>query len=138
MQIAICTHRSAKACSVPDSTTDAINRFFDHIDNAVDTADRVLNRSKYTEDKLQDTGKRAKRRQVIDAESAAPSKPAPSKPATSKAQAIAKKQSFYIVESVDPTSGNTLFVVTDGGNARTKCATREFATQILRALEKAP
>ena len=47
------------------------------------------------------------------------------------------KPRFYIVEVVDPSSGNTLFVVTDGGRARAECTTRELAGQILRALEKA-
>jgi hypothetical protein len=119
---------------VPDSTTRAIDRFFDGIDNAIDTTARVLNRSEQTEEKLKQT--RPKRRGVIDAQ--APS-PKDAKPATKPAaQAVVKKPHFYIVEAPHPKTGETIFVVTDGGNARTECATREFANQILKALEQAP
>lgn len=116
-----------------DPTTRSIDRIFDFIDNAVDGADRILNRSKYTEEQLQEHAQeRRRKRQVIDAVPEKPAKPSPT------AVAVARKAHFYIVEAVDPKSGQTIFVVTDGGNARTECATREFATQILRALEKAP
>ena len=117
---------------MPDDTTRAIDRLFDFVDNGVEAMDRVLNRHKYTEEQHHE--RRKKQREVIDADTAE-KKPAP-KAATSTA--VAKRPHFYIVESVDPKSGNTLFVVTDGGSARTECATREFAVQILRALEKAP
>ena len=118
-----------------DETIRAIDRFFDVLDKGVETADHVLNRSKQTEDQLK---RRAKRREVIDAESA-PKPKAPKTPAASStAPAVAKRPHFYIVESVDPHSGATLFVVTDGGNARAECTTRELAGEILRALEKAP
>ena len=119
-----------------DPTTRSIDRLFDFIDNAVDATDRVLNRSKYTDEQLQEQAqeRRRKRREVIDA---VPEKAA--KPSSSTAVAkVEKKSHFYIAESVDPKSGKTLYVVTDGGNARTECATREFAAQILQALEKAP
>lgn len=118
-----------------DETIRAIDRFFDVLDKGVETADHVLNRSKQTEDQLK---RRAKRREVIDAESVPKPTPQTSKaPATSSSSpTITKKQRFYIVESVDPHSGATLFVVTDGGNARAECTTRELAGQILRALEK--
>jgi hypothetical protein len=116
----------------PDETTRAIDRLFDFVDNGVDTADRVLNRYKHTEDKLQQTRRDSKRREVIDAEHA-------EKPKVKASTAVvAKKAHFYIVEAVDPKSGRTIFVVTDGANARTECGTREFAAQILSALEKAP
>ena len=117
---------------MPDETTSAINRVFDLIDSGVNAADRVLNRHKYTEEKLQQT-RRGRRREVLDADPAAKQK-AKESPST----AVAKKPHFYIVESADPKSGSTIFVVTDGGNARTECSTREFAAQILRALEKTP
>lgn len=113
---------------MPDSTTRAIDRFFDGIDSAIDTTSRVINRGKQTEEKLAE--KRPKRRGVIDAPASAP-KVTP-KPAAKPAP----KPHFYIVESAHPKTGETLFVVTDGGNARTECATREFADQILKALEK--
>ena len=113
---------------MPDETNRAIDRFFDFVDNGVDTADRVLNRHKHTEKKLQEL---RKRREVIDAD------PAP-KPKAKEASAtvVAQRPHFYIVESADPKSGSTLFVVTDGGSARAECTTRELATQILRSLEK--
>ena len=117
---------------MPDSTTRAIDRFFDGLDNAIDTTSRVLSRGKQTEEKLQE--KRPKRRGVIDAPVTAPK--AASKAAAKPAAAA--KPHFYIVESAHPKTGETIFVVTDGGNARTECATREFANQILKALEQAP
>ena len=116
-----------------DETTRAIDRLFDFVDNGVEAADRVLNRHKYTEE--QHLERRSKqRREIIDAEAAPSPKPKAKAPST----AVAKRPHFYIVEAVDPKSGSTIFVVTDGGNARTECSTREFAAQILRALEKAP
>lgn len=115
-----------------DPTTRSIDRIFDFIDNAVDATDRVLNRSKYTEEQLQEHAQeRRRKRQVIDAVPEKAAKP-------SSSTAVAKKAHFYIVEAIDPKSGQTIFVVTDGGNARTECGTREFAAQILQALEKAP
>lgn len=141
VQIAICTFRSAKAGSVPDETISAIDRIFDFIDSGVDAADRVLHRGKRTDEKLQQTARGVKRREVIDAAATTPkpaaTKPAATKPTATNTAVVAKRPHFYIVESVDPRSGSTLFVVTDGGNARTECATREFAATILRALEKA-
>lgn len=120
---------------VADETTRAIDRFYDVLDKGVDAADRVINRHKYAEEKLTEVAKdakeRRKRREIIDAE-AVPTKP---KAPASFCTAVAKKPHFYIVESVDPRSGTTLYVVTDGGNARTECSTREFAQKILRALE---
>jgi hypothetical protein len=114
---------------VADETTRAIDRLFDFIDDGIETADRVLNRSKHTEEQLQ--GRSKKRREVIDAD-AEPKPVAKPSPST----VVAKSPHFYIVESVDPKSGATLYVVTDGGNARAECTTRELAGQILRALEK--
>lgn len=118
-----------------DPTTRSIDRIFDFIDTAVDATDRVLNRSKYTDEQLQEQVKERgrKRREVID------TVPEKAKPSSSTAVAkVEKKPHFYIAESVDPKSGKTIFVVTDGGKARTECGTREFAAQILQALEKAP
>jgi len=130
VQIAIRAYGSAKSVYVADPTTRAIDRIFDLVDNSVDAVDRVLNRGKQTEEQLQ--RHRPKRREVIEAE-AAPAKP---QATSSSSTAVAKKPRFHIVESVDPVSGGTLFVVTDGGNARAECTTRELAGQILRALEK--
>ena len=112
-----------------DPTTRSIDKLFDFVDSVVDGADRVLNRSKYADETLQEHAQERRRKRVIDT---VPEKPTKSSPSI----AIVKKAHFYIVESVDPKSGQTIYVVTDGGNARTEGATREFAAQILRALEK--
>ena len=116
-----------------DETTRAIDRIFDLFDSGVDTADRVLNRHKHTDEQLQQLKRRGKRREIIDADAPKPK----AKEASSTSTAVAKRPHFYIVEAVDPKSGSTIFVVTDGGNARTECSTRAFAAQILQALEKA-
>jgi hypothetical protein len=121
---------------VPDETTRAIDRIFDLVDNGVAVADRVLNRYKCTDEQLQQQRRKSKRREIIDAEIVEkPKKPRAEKSAPA---ALVKKLHFYIVEGIDPKSGHTIFIVTDGRNARTECSTRDFAAQILRALEKAP
>ena len=133
--------RSAKSDKVSDSTVKSIDRFFDWLDSSVEAADRVLNRHKYTEE--QHHARRSKQpREVIDATPESSPKPkakaASSTPSTGStaSTAVAKKPHYYIAESVDPKSGRTIFVVTDGGNARAECTSRELAGQILRALEK--
>lgn len=116
---------------MPDETIGAIDRIFDLVDRGVDATARVLNRTEQLEEKHQT---RRARREVIDVEPV----PAP-KTASSSSTAVAttrRKPHFRIVESV--TSGGTIFVVTDGGNARAECSTHEMAEQILRALEAAP
>lgn len=118
-----------------DETIQAIDRFFDTLDKGIDAADRVLNRSKHTADRGAQTvdqakARRTKRVEVIEAVATPTKKDA-------KTTAVARRPHFHIVEATDPKSGHTLFVVTDGGAARTECTTREFANQILRALEKA-
>lgn len=133
MQSGIRTYRCDKAGSVPDETTRAIDRLFDFVDNGVDAMDRVLNRHKYTEEQHLERRKQ-QRREVIDATpESSPKEKKPAKP-SSTAVAVSKKPHFFIMESVDPKSGSTIFVVTDGANARTECASREFAERILRAL----
>ena len=130
-----------------DETTRAIDRLFDMVDSSVEVVDHAFNRSKRTLDQLE---KHSRRRVVIDTEATAASPKernretatrAPRTARTARAQrpsvAVAKKPQFYIVEAVGPSSGATLFVVTDGGKARAECTTRELAGQILRALEKA-
>ena len=103
---------------------------FDLVDKGVDAADRVLNRGKQVAD---DHRARRSKREVIDTEAT----PTPKKDGAAKATtAIAKKPHFYIVEAVGE-AGTTHFVVTDGGNARAECTSRELAEKILRALEKA-
>ena len=116
-----------------DETTRAIDRLFDFVDSGVEAADRVLNRHKYTEEQHLERRKN-QRREVIEAEQVTK----PKAKAPSASQAVAKRLHFYIVESIDPKSGGTIFVVTDGGNARAECTTRELANSILRALEKGP
>jgi len=118
---------------VADETTAAIDRIFDFIDKGVEVADRTLNRGKQTAD--QHHARRAKR-EVIDAEATTSKKPTATKSA-SASTAVVRKPHFYIVEASDPKTGDPIFVVTDGGNARTECSSREFANKILQALEKA-
>jgi hypothetical protein len=115
---------------VPDSTDEAIDRFFNFIDNGVEKLDHAFNRGKQVEEKHHT--RRTKRPEVIEAEATVkPVKPA--KKSSSSTTAIARKPNFRIVESI--TESGTIYVVTDGGNARTECSTRSFAEQVLRALE---
>lgn len=118
--------------AVPDPTTDAIDRIFDLVDRGVEHFDRVLNRGKSVED--QHRSRRAKRPEIIDADAKAKTS-AKTTARTATTTAVARKPRFYIVEAIGP-SNTTHFVVTDGGNARTECTSREFAEKILRALEK--
>lgn len=120
---------------VPDSTTEAIDRFFDLVDNGVETIDHALNRGKHVEGQQR---ARRQRREVIDAASAEviEKRPVAKDAASPSSSALARKPHFYVVESIMPTG--TIFVVTDGGNARTECSSREFAEKILRALEATP
>lgn len=115
-----------------DPTISAIDRFFDMVDSGVSKADRILNRSKYTDEQLQEVGRRGRKAKVIDTEAAEAEAPASKTPA-SKGSAIVRKVRFYIVESTK--AGETIYVVTDGGKSRTECATRDFAEKILRSLE---
>lgn len=132
MQIAIRAYGSATSGSVTDPTINAIDRFFDLVDGGVEKIDHALNRGKHAEGQQR---ARRQKREVIDAESAEVTKKAvPAK--DSSTAALVRKPHFYIVESITPSG--TLFIVTDGGNARTECSTREFAEKILRALEAAP
>ena len=124
-----------------DSTTSAIDRVFDLVDSGVEKIDRVLNRGKYTEE--QHRARRAKRSLVIDtaasvkvAQDKVVKKDARSQPTT--ATAIAVRSKFRIVEAIAAETGQAIFVVTDGGNARAECNTRELAEKLLRALETSP
>jgi hypothetical protein len=124
---------------VSDSTTSAIDKVFDLVDNILDKTDRALNRTKYTEE--QHRARRAKRSPaMIDtAGSVKVTKKAPSSPASSGSTALAIQKKFHIIESIDAESGQTLFVVTNGTpSARAECGTRALAEKILRALENAP
>jgi len=119
---------------VADETLDAIDRIYDFLDKGVDTANRVFGRGERLEQRLKadQQTRRAKREgkpEIIDAK-ATVKKAAPS------TTAVVRKVHFYIMEATDPKSGDTIFVVTDGKNARTECSTREFANQILSALAK--
>lgn len=113
---------------MPDSTLSAIDRVFDLVDSVVDKTDRVLNRSKYTEEQHR-ARRSTKKPERIDT--------APSVK-VAKTTAIVRRQ-FRIVEALDATTGQAIFVVTnDNGSARAECSTREMAEKILRALELAP
>ena len=114
---------------MPDSTREAIDRFFDVIDRGVDNLDHAINRGKQVEEKH--NARRTKRPEVIEAEATV--KPAKAAKKSSSTTALARKPTFRIVEAITPTG--TLYVVTDGGNARTECSSRAFAEQVLRALE---
>jgi len=93
----------------------------------------VLNRGKHTEGQHR---VRRQKREVIDAASAEVIKEASPVKGASSTAALVRKPHFYIVEANTPSG--TLFVVTDGGKARTECSSREFAEKILRALESVP
>ena len=130
MQIAIRAYGSATSGFVgDDSTIKAIDRFYDLVDKGVETVDHAFNRGKDLADKHH---ARRVKREVIDAEASETPLKASKTPASSTA-AVTRKPRFYIAESI--VAGSTIFVVTDGGNARTECSTREFAEKILRALE---
>lgn len=117
---------------MPDSTLEAIDRFFDALDSGVEKIDHALNRGKQLEEKQR--ARRAKRSEVINAVATPKPRKRPEAPsASSTSMTLSRKPRFKIVESILPSG--TIFVVTDGGNARTECSTREFAQKILRALE---
>jgi hypothetical protein len=119
---------------VSDSTTSAIDRVFDLVDNGVEKIDRVLNRAKYTEE--QHRSGRAKRPEVIDTAGAEPARaPAPARAAATSTGIAVRR--FRIVEAIVPESGATIFVVTNG-TQRAECTTRELAEKILGMLEAAP
>jgi hypothetical protein len=128
---------------VPDPIIGAIDRFFDVVDGGVGAVDRVLNRTKHTEEQARNH--RAKRApdakrspeerasrapEVIDVE--VTSRPAPV-PTKDRKLTVAG-QRFRIVEVIAPDTGNTIFVVTNGSE-RAECATRALAEKILRGLE---
>lgn len=99
--------------------TEKIDNFFDVVDRALGGADRVLNRSKYAEDKLKTPQESNVKVKV----------PSPYESST----AIATRR-FHIIEALDAQTGETIFTVTDG-NSSAACSTRELAERLLRALE---
>jgi exosome complex RNA-binding protein Rrp4 len=115
---------------VPDSTTSAIDRVFDLVDSVVDKTDRVLNRTKYTEE--QHRARRAKRADVDTAPGVRVVKGAPRSTST----ALATRR-FQIIEAIAAETGTTIFVVTNG-DVRAECTTRALAEKILHGLETAP
>ena len=124
---------------MPDSTHEAIDRFFDFVDSSVEKLDHVFNRGKQSEEKhrARRSAQQPEVRQpkVIEAEATEKPRKASAPSAPSTATALARKPRFRIVESITP--AGTTYVVTDGGNARTACSTRESAEKVLRALEGA-
>lgn len=119
-----------------DSALNAINHFFDLIDKSVDVLAQAFNRGKAFEGKRQTP---LKKQTSVSGGAPQPSnKTQPSKKGLTqpvKKASSARKASFYIVESITPLK--TLYVVTDGGKARTECDTRDFAERVLRSLEEA-
>jgi hypothetical protein len=105
--------------SVPDSTTNAINSFYDLFDKVADGADRVLNHGKRT---AQSSARRSK---AID-----------TAPSVKVGKKTAAKR-FRIIEAIAAETGSTIFVVTNG-TVRAECTTRELAEKILRGLEASP
>lgn len=115
---------------MPDTTNSTIDRIYDLVDSFAEKADKVLNRTKRSEE--QQRARVAKRQVDVDT---APRVKVKGSPSTSTA--IAKTR-FRIVESTDAQTGAEVFVVTDGAAARCECSSREMAEKILRALEMAP
>lgn len=113
-----------------DSVITAIDRVFDLVDSVVDKADHALNRTKLTEEQH-----RARRAKIIDTAPAV--KVATKETAPSTATGLVRRR-FRIIEAIAAETGQTIFVVTDGGNARAECSTRELAEKILGMLETAP
>lgn len=119
---------------MPDPTITAIDRFFDLVDNGVEKLDHVFNRGKRTEELHR--ARRAQRTEVLDAKEvpkAGKRRTAGAASPPASAVTLIRKPQFYIVEAITPKG--MLFVVTDGGSARTECSTREFAEKILKTLE---
>jgi len=122
---------------VPDPTLSAIDRCFDFVDNAVTALKHAFHRGERigaehgdTRSKVTERAappRRAKLPAAADCAVASKSKKAPATVST-----VLANTHFYIVESITPTG--TVFVVTDGGVARTECSTREFAERLLQAL----
>lgn len=115
-----------------DDATRAIDGVFDLIDGFADKADRLFNRAKYTGEKYKE--QKTKAPEVIDV---TPNEPKADKSAaaSSSSKAVVKKANYRIVEAVK--NGETVFVVTDGGSARTECQDRAFAEQLLTMLKAA-
>lgn len=105
-----------------DAGHSAIDRIFDSIDRGVDMFGRLVNHAKASEVNVEKT----KRIET----------PAPAPACTSAL--VAKRTKWRIIESCDAETGNELFIVTDGGNARAECTTRELAQRLLRTLESSP
>ncbi len=117
---------------MPDSTINAIDRLFDFVDSSVEKIDRVINRTKYTEE--QHLARRAKGAEIVTGTpKQKPTKKRAALGAAATTTALARKPRFYIVESIVPSG--TLYVVTDGGKARAECSTRELAEKLLHSLE---
>lgn len=112
---------------MPDSTVSAIDRVFDAVDSFADKADRVLNRTKHTEDQLR--VRRARRADVDTSPSVKVRRP-------SSSTALATRR-FQIVEAIAAESGTAIFIVTNG-DVKAECNTRAIAEKILHALETAP
>jgi hypothetical protein len=94
--------------------TQKVDTFFDRLDNAIESVDRVVNRSQNTTAKLGGETK---------AQSAKPS----------SSTAIARARVYRTIESVDGETGHPVFIVTDG-NDRCECSSRELAERVCRSL----
>lgn len=101
-----------------DSTTAEIDRFYDFVDGVVDKAAHFFRRMGNTEAKVQAAHEEKRRVDRIAAGAPARSRVA-----------------WRIDEFIDGVTGKMIYVVTDGGNAKAECTTKELAMQLLRALE---
>ncbi len=113
---------------MPDSTSSDIDRVFDFVEGFVDKANHVFERVQPTKD--QPRAQLDARRPAQRAKSAAPS--------SSTSVVLHRRPRFRIDEVIAAETGQPIFVVTDGGNARAECSTRALAEKILSALEASP
>jgi hypothetical protein len=104
---------------VADADMSAIDRFFDRVDNVIDTADRGLDSIK----RLHKTKPEAAKADVRVDE-------------ISNSTAVAIRR-YRIQEVTDAQSGAVIWIVTDG-TSRAECNTRELAEKLVRMLEAAP
>lgn len=99
--------------------TSKIDQFFDAFDRVIDAADRGINGTRRVDDRQE--------------ERRAPKK-VRSAPSSSTAVAT-RRARFRIEEVTDASTGDVLYIVTDGATARCEFASKATAQQILEKLE---
>lgn len=100
---------------------------FDFVEGFVDKASNIIDRTRGIEARQSERREPRNQKRVDTAP-------------TVKTTAVALRRSprFHIDELIAAETGQPIFVVTDGGNARAECTTRALAEKILAALEAAP